>query len=95
MSGWLIHAERPNKRSDGRWETAIQGHKGFPDIVMTRGPHLWFVELKRKPNRVEPDQELWIDRLDHIAPNVKAWVLWVPEEQDAFIKMLIGQHDAR
>lgn len=32
--GWLVHHDRPARTRDGRWRTAIQGHAGFPDLVL-------------------------------------------------------------
>jgi hypothetical protein len=82
--GWLVHAERTSPTRSGGYATAIQGHRGFPDLVLahrTRG--IRFVELKRKPNKVEPAQQEWIDRLNSI-DCLAAMVVWVPEQMDAF-----------
>lgn len=88
LAGWQVHAELPAQYKSGRFATHVQGHIGFPDLVLARGAHLFFVELKRKPNKPSYSQLEWIDRLSRIAPNVYAQVLWVPEEMDAFIMRL-------
>ena len=80
--GWHVHAERTSRTHSGGYATAIQGHAGFPDLVLahpTRGALL--VELKRKPNKVEPHQQEWIDTLN--AAGITAAVWWVPDELDA------------
>lgn len=84
--GWRVHAERSAQVRPGKHITPIQGHKGFPDLVLVRGRRLWFVELKRKPNKVEPEQEVWLDALNDAGAEVK--VVWVPDEMQAFIDLL-------
>lgn len=86
LGGWLVHAGRPARTANG-WATAIQGHAGFPDLVLVhprRGVR--FVELKRKPNKLEPAQAEWLNQLN--AAHVRAHVLWVPEQMDEFIAWL-------
>ena len=88
LGGWLVHAGRPARTANG-WATAIQGHAGFPDLVLVhprRG--LWFVELKRKPNKVEPAQQLWLSVIRDAPGSTCVRVLWVPEQMDEFIAWL-------
>jgi len=66
--------------------TPIQGDAGFPDLVLVRGLDLWFVELKRKPNKIEPAQQTWLDLLG--AAGAVAHIVYVPEGLDAFLTML-------
>ncbi len=63
LGGWLVHAERPALTQSGKWSTPIQGHKGFPDLVLISPDHLTiiFAELKRKPNKVTAEQVKWLD----------------------------------
>lgn len=77
-------------RQSGRWSTPIQGDKGFVDLILVREGELLAVELKRKPNSVEGEQKKWLDALDDV-PGVTALVVWVPEQQDAFIASLFKQ----
>lgn len=91
--GWLVHAQRPAMRQSGKWSTAIQGDAGFPDLVCchpVRG--LLFAELKRKPNKVEPAQQKWLDALSkpHGANIPVVVVMWVPEELDAWCDWLVN-----
>lgn len=87
LAGWRVHGERAAMNRSGRYATPIKGHRGFPDLVLVRGSQLLFVELKRKPNKVEPEQDAWLDALAEIE-GVTAMVVWVPEGQDAFIANL-------
>lgn len=84
IHGWRVHAERSAQVRPGKHVTPIQGHKGFPDLVLVRGEQLWFVELKRKPNKVEPEQEAWLFALADVE-GVRAAIVWVPEGMQAFI----------
>lgn len=99
---WLVHAERPAQRQSGKWSTPIQGHAGFPDLVLISPDHhtLLFVELKRKPNKVEPNQWRWLDALSDFArysgrddlPTLDVRVVWVPEELDEWCQALANGH---
>jgi hypothetical protein len=84
--GWRIHAERTARMGSGRWATPIKGHAGWPDLVMCRGAVVRVVELKRKPNKVEPAQQAWHDAL--AAAGINTEVVWVPEGQATFIESL-------
>lgn len=90
IAGWRIHGERTAIRQSGRYSTPIKGHPGFPDLILVRDGELLAVELKRKPNRVEAGQQAWLDALGEV-PGVTAIVVWVPEQQDAFIASLFKQ----
>ena len=87
--GWLVHAERTSRTQSGRWATAIQGHAGFPDLVLLhRDRGLLFCELKRKPNRIEPAQQAWIGTLQVM--DVPVRVVWVPEQMREFCTWLVS-----
>lgn len=90
-AGWLVHHTRPALQRSGKWATPLQGHRGFPDLVMCH-PHrheLLIVELKRKPNKIEPDQQRWLDALD--GAGVVAAVWFVPEEMDDLLATIVGR----
>lgn len=84
--GYLVHAERP-ARHNNAWATPIAGDAGFPDLAILGHGHLAFVELKRKPNKIEPAQRRWLDALG-ADPHVFVMVIWVPEQLDSFIAQL-------
>ena len=51
---------------------------------------MWFVELKRRPNRLAPEQIVWGEALTAAGADYR--VVWVPEGKEAFIREL---QDAR
>jgi hypothetical protein len=87
--GWLVHAERPAQSGKGRWMTNIQGHAGWPDLVLVKDNRLVMVELKRRPYKVKPEQTRWHDALR--AAGVVCGVVWVPEGLDRFLGFLAGR----
>lgn len=65
LQGWLVHHDRPARTERG-WRTAIQGHAGFPDLVLARGGVVLFRELKGPYGRLTPEQYDWSWQLDHV-----------------------------
>ncbi len=66
--GWLLHHDRPSRRQDGTWSTAIQGDKGFPDIVAAkRFPDghaiILIAELKSQTGALNSEQQAWMSVL--------------------------------
>lgn len=72
--------------------TPIQGHAGFPDLVLVRGRECLMVELKRRPFKVQPAQTAWHDALRRA--RVVCGTVWVPEGMDAFISYLTHRSDS-
>lgn len=66
--GWRVHHQRPARRANGGWTSAVEGNAGFPDLVLARGTRygrpgrIILAELKAG-GRVEPDQRAWRDTL--------------------------------
>lgn len=60
--------QRPCRTADG-WRTAIQGHKGFPDLVIAGPGGLIIAELKSTTGRFTLEQGTWMNILAgaHIA----------------------------
>lgn len=88
MAGWRVHAERTSRTASGSYATAIQGHRGFPDIIMVRGYQLLAIELKRdKTGRMGEGQQEWLDMLDAV-PGVIALTVWVPSQMQSLIERL-------
>jgi hypothetical protein len=52
-SGWLAYHVHDSRRSE----------PGFPDLVLARGLHLMFWEVKREVGRLSPEQTRWLNRL--------------------------------
>lgn len=93
VCGWLVHAERPAMQRSGKWSTAIQGHPGFPDLVLVtpQRHQIHFVELKRRPNKVEPAQTVWLAAIEEVGrafPFVHSHVWWVPEGLDRALEFI-------
>lgn len=88
LGGWLVYHNRPAQNGQGRWRTALQGHQGFPDLVLVHAIArlVWFVELKRRPNTMAPEQLAWGDALHNAGADWR--VVWVPDELDEFVQLL-------
>ena len=65
LLGWRIAHFRPAMTREG-WRTAVQGHVGFPDLVLLRPPRLVFAELKSKKGRVDFEQATWLNGLNEV-----------------------------
>jgi len=65
MYRWRVHHCRPAAGSGGRWSTPIQGHPGFPDLVLARSGRVLFVELKTdaSSSKLTGEQTAWRDVL--------------------------------
>lgn len=63
LGKWLVHAERPAQTRSGKWATHVQGHVGWPDLVLISPDHRTIIvaELKRKPNKPTAQQVTWLD----------------------------------
>lgn len=83
--GYRVHHARPAQGRKG-WRTPIIGHPGFCDLVIAGHGKCFFVELKRRPNRLDPAQQAWIDELEAAGMDVAVW--WVPEQQQALVELL-------
>ena len=47
-------------QTEGRHRTALQGDKGFPDLVIANGRVVLFVECKSQVGRMSPEQHAWM-----------------------------------
>ncbi len=59
LTGWLVHHTRPGMNRRGRWSTPIQGDAGYPDLTLTRGGHIIFIELKAQDGKLSAQQQDW------------------------------------
>ncbi len=78
--GWIWHHETDSRRSPA----------GFPDLVMVRGRHVLFMELKSERGRLSVEQLGWttaLERVDTIATAVVR-----PADADAVLERL-ARHD--
>lgn len=80
LNGWLVHHVKPGMTGRGQWLTNVQGHPGFPDLVLAhpgrwdinpaRGPvrpQIMFAELKAAKGRTSEAQKKWLQTLDEIS----------------------------
>jgi hypothetical protein len=83
LYGWRVAHFRPARTAKG-WRTPVEGHAGFPDMVLARsgrpgsGPRVLFVELKSGRGRLGVEQKLWIETLAQV-PCVEV-VVWTPDD---------------
>ena len=78
LYGWKAHHVRPGMTANGRWMTHVQGHVGFPDLVLAHKERgIIFAELKAGKNRADEAQVDWLRTLDAAAaikpPEVYVW----------------------
>lgn len=88
-AGWKIHHTRPAQMKSGAWATPIQGHVGFPDLVLAHDRYgVLFVELKTKLGRLSDGQKDWIATL-HAAG--AEWHVWRPSDWSFIRDRLAGR----
>ena len=75
--GWRAMHQLPAMNARGRYRTAIQGHRGFPDLVLASRHGVIFVECKTETGSLEPDQRAWRDALQAAGAD---WRLWRPRD---------------
>ena len=76
-NGWRVVHQLPAMNAHGRYRTAIQGHKGFPDLVLASRHGVLFVECKTEAGSLEPEQRAWRDALQASGAD---WRLWRPRD---------------
>ena len=84
LQRWRVTHFRPAWTARG-WQTPIQGHRGFPDLVCVRPPRIEFIELKTRTGRLSPEQKQWIEDLEGCYPrNPFIGVrVWTPDDWDS------------
>jgi len=63
LNRWAVCHFRPARTRTG-WRTAIQGHIGFPDIVISRRGVTLFRELKGPKGSLSPEQRDWARQIN-------------------------------
>ena len=73
--------------------TAVQGDKGFPDLVLVKGQRLIFAELKLAKKKPTPSQEEWLQALAGIGPmnGHPETYTWWPEDWSGILAVLSGR----
>lgn len=90
LYGWKVHHVRPGMTANGRWMTHVQGHSGFPDLVLaheTRG--LIIAELKAEHGRLDPAQHDWLHTLNAAGAEV---YVWRPKDITFITQRFLGKH---
>lgn len=72
FAGYKVCHFRPARTGRG-WRTAIQGDKGFPDLVIAGRGRCIIVETKDENEDVRPDQWEWIWALFEAGEEVYVW----------------------
>jgi len=72
LRGFLVFHPRKALARSGRWLTALQGHKGFPDLVLARDKIL-FVELKTDEGRLTAEQKRWREVILNAGGEYRLW----------------------
>lgn len=91
VRGWRVAHFRPAQTRGGRWQTAMQGDAGFPDLVLARAGVVYVWELKGYDSRSrlgKPSdaQRVWLDELGAIARLV------TPDDlDDALLALELGR----
>ncbi|QYN41089.1 hypothetical protein K1T35_47970 (plasmid) [Pseudonocardia sp. DSM 110487] len=88
LHGWRVTHFRPARTARG-WRTAVQGHKGFFDLVLARNGVVLIVELKTDAGRLTPDQRQWFTALGELA------AVWRPRDRDQVLATLAASQQAR
>jgi len=97
--GWRVHHVKPGMTSRGTWLTNVQGHTGFPDLVLAHAgrnasakrpailPTIIFAELKAGRGRLSDEQNKWALTLQ-ACPGVE-YYMWTDLDM-AFIVHRLG-----
>lgn len=92
LHGWLVMHTRAVEIRPGVWKTPIQGHPGFPDLVLCHKTNrgLIFAELKSDMGRLSDSQELWLQAINE---NGAEHHVWRPKDIDYISKRLARRPD--
>ncbi len=92
MYGWKVQHTRPSLLPGGGWATHIQGHIGFPDLVLAhRDRGLLFSELKAERGKLSPSQADWLETLAAPKREPECY-LWRPKDFQFIVERLGGRH---
>jgi len=83
LYGWRISHFRPALTSKG-WRTAVEGHAGFPDLVLAKDGKVIIAELKTEKGKLSPAQVVWQQALGD------CYRLWRPSNVPQILSELRG-----
>jgi hypothetical protein len=85
INGWKVFHPAKMQARDGTWRTALQGDKGWPDLVLAHKDRgLIVAELKSDAGKVSLEQQAWIT---HLAPWAEVHV-WRPKDLKEIVERL-------
>jgi hypothetical protein len=85
MNGWKVFHPAKMMDRNGTWRTALQGDKGWPDLVLAHKDRgLIVAELKSDVGKLSFEQQAW---LTHLAPWAEVYV-WRPKDLDTIADRL-------
>lgn len=70
--GVLVHHDRPARTERG-WRTAVQGHEGFPDLVIVGSGGVLWRELKSERGQLTTHQAMWLAKLRSAGADFATW----------------------
>lgn len=74
VHGWHVQHTLPTQIRPGVWRTHIQGHTGFPDLVLAHPRYgVLFVEVKTIRGRLSDAQKSWISTLRSAGAEAHVW----------------------
>lgn len=83
LHGWSVAHFRPARTERG-WRTPMQGHAGFPDLVLARDGVVILAELKTNTGRPTVEQKAWLTQLGGHSR------LWRPKNWPEVLRELKG-----
>ena len=75
--GYRVHHCRTAPTRSGGHATPIEGHRGFPDLVLVGHDRVIFAELKSAKGRMSEDQMVWRTRIEDVGAE---YFLWRPAD---------------
>ena len=95
LRGWLCHHCRPSQNARGRWQTAITGDPGMPDLLLVHliQKRVVVIECKSERGKVSAEQWAWLDAFE-LAGGAEAYVLR-PSDRDRISGILSGERVLR
>ena len=88
--GWMVCHFRPARTERG-WRTAIQGDKGWPDLVLCGHGRFLVVEVKSETGKLSVEQEMW--RCALITAGIESYI-WRPRHWlDGTIVRILEERD--
>ena len=71
---WRVAHFHKVQNKQGRWLTPVAADGGgWPDLVLVKGPHLIFAELKADGKQLQLEQAIWKDALEKAGAEFHCW----------------------